>query len=114
MAALLLLSRLLAADEAGRYEEVTGRDCVPWWHAHGPSFEYAPAPCCGRRHDQRTAAIVRRPRRPEATPYLFNIWGLACDDASCLHLRKDGLPHLCRSLLVSLLTSNFQRLTSNL
>ena len=94
LVALLSLVRSLAADEARRYEEVTGRDCIPWWHAHGPSFEYAAAPCCGRREAHRTAAMARRPRRPDAEPYLFNIWGLGCDDASCSHRASDGLPSL--------------------
>ena len=77
------MARSLAAAETHRFEEITGRDCVPWWHAHGPSFQYTPAHCCGRREVLRRAALKRLPQRPADRPYLYNSWGLGCSDPSC-------------------------------
>ena len=71
------------AAETHRFEEITGRDCIPWWHAHGLSFPYRPAHCCGRREVLRRAALKRRPQRPADRPYLYNSWGLRCLDPSC-------------------------------
>ena len=94
MRGLLEAIRPLADAELHRFEEITGRDCIPWWHAHGPSFTYFPAQCCGRREAIRRAAMMRRPKRSVDEPYLYNFWGLECSDMTCSS--RQGISQLLR------------------